>query len=199
MKRPVYRLRFWGVRGTVPSPAADKLEFGGNTICLSAALGDRDYLILDCGSGLRLLGSQLVGLRNRTSRRYHIFLSHYHFDHVQGLPYFPPLYDPHSIITFHGFRSGRNHKRTKNINESEEKVAEGADFRAGSSNPAFLCVPCVFVSSWFVPTRPAPTQNSAQEVAAARANCGLVRALSSVCFSNEGSRPQFRALPTSAA
>jgi phosphoribosyl 1,2-cyclic phosphodiesterase len=107
LKRPVYRLRFWGVRGTVPSPAADKLEFGGNTICLSAALGDRDYLILDCGSGLRLLGSQLVGLRNRTSRRYHIFLSHYHFDHVEGLPYFPPLYDPHSIITFHGFRSGR--------------------------------------------------------------------------------------------
>jgi phosphoribosyl 1,2-cyclic phosphodiesterase len=103
LKGPVYKLRFWGARGTVPTPARDKIGFGGNTICLSASLTDRDHLILDCGSGLRLLGNHLAELRPGVSRRYHIFLSHYHFDHVEGLPFFQPLYAPGNVITFHGF------------------------------------------------------------------------------------------------
>ncbi len=103
MKSAVYKLRFWGARGTVPTPAADKIAFGGNTICLSASLSDRDHLILDCGSGLRLFGNHLAGLRPSLSHRCHIFLSHYHFDHVEGLPFFQPLYAPGNSITFHGF------------------------------------------------------------------------------------------------
>ena len=105
MRAARYRLRFWGVRGTVPTPDADKLQFGGNTICLSASLGDREHLILDCGSGLRLLGNHLAQLRPGFARRYNIFLSHYHFDHVSGLPFFHPLYDPRNTIRFHGFAS----------------------------------------------------------------------------------------------
>jgi phosphoribosyl 1,2-cyclic phosphodiesterase len=105
LRRPIYKLRFWGVRGTVPTPAPENLSFGGNTVCLSVSLNDRKHLILDCGSGLRLLGNQLAGLRQGVPRRYDIFLSHYHFDHVEGLPFFHPLYEPESIITFHGFKS----------------------------------------------------------------------------------------------
>jgi phosphoribosyl 1,2-cyclic phosphodiesterase len=100
-----YRLRFWGVRGTIPTPAGQNLRYGGNTVCLSADLGEERYLILDCGSGLRMFGNEIAGRRQGVERRYHVFLSHYHFDHIQGLPFFTPLYDAHSVITFHGFRS----------------------------------------------------------------------------------------------
>ena len=105
MTGPGYRLRFWGVRGTVPTPGGDTQRYGGNTVCLAASLGNDDYLILDCGSGLRLLGNELAQLKHGVPRRYHIFLSHYHFDHVEGLPFFPPLYDSHSAIAIHGFKS----------------------------------------------------------------------------------------------
>jgi phosphoribosyl 1,2-cyclic phosphodiesterase len=53
-----------------------------------------------------MLGNELSGLSRGVPRQYHIFLSHYHFDHIEGLPFFPPLYDSHSAITFHGFNSG---------------------------------------------------------------------------------------------
>ena len=106
MKGTEYKLRFWGVRGTVPTPHADKLRYGGNTVCLSAALTEDEYLILDCGSGLRLLGNVLAERKTKGPRRFHIFLSHYHFDHVEGLPFFQPLYDPQSTIALHGFQSG---------------------------------------------------------------------------------------------
>ncbi len=105
MTDPGYRLRFWGVRGTVPTPAHEMLSFGGNTVCLAAALGDQEFLVLDCGSGLRLLGNHVASLAQGIPRRYHIFLSHYHFDHIEGLPFFPPLYDAHSSFVFHGFKS----------------------------------------------------------------------------------------------
>ncbi|HEU5180221.1 MAG TPA: MBL fold metallo-hydrolase [Candidatus Polarisedimenticolia bacterium] len=105
MTDPGYKLRFWGVRGTVPTPAREMLSFGGNTVCLAAALGEQEFLVLDCGSGLRLLGNHIASLPQGIPRRYHIFLSHYHFDHIEGLPFFPPLYDAHSAFTFHGFKS----------------------------------------------------------------------------------------------
>lgn len=98
-----YRLRFWGVRGTVPTPEKSKLGYGGHTSCLAADLGDREHLILDCGTGLRLLGNHLSA--EAGPRRFHIFLSHYHLDHIIGLPFFHPLYDPGSTFVFHGFES----------------------------------------------------------------------------------------------
>jgi phosphoribosyl 1,2-cyclic phosphodiesterase len=96
-------LRFWGVRGSIPTPSQEKLRFGGNTTCLSAALNNDEHLILDCGTGLRFLGMELAGLKSGLPRRYHIFLSHYHYDHISGLPFFQPLYDAKSSITIHGF------------------------------------------------------------------------------------------------
>ena len=101
-----YKLRFWGARGTVPTPSADKLVFGGNTSCLSVAISDREHIILDCGTGVRLLGNSLAQHTSDVPARYHIFLTHYHFDHVEGLPLFQPLYDPNSRITIHGFETG---------------------------------------------------------------------------------------------
>jgi len=98
-----YKLHFWGVRGTVPTPEAGKLGYGGNTSCLSLELGDEEHLVLDCGTGLRLLGNRQAGLQK--PQKYHIFFSHYHLDHIIGLPFFHPLYDKNSTIIFYGFES----------------------------------------------------------------------------------------------
>jgi len=101
---PSYKLRFWGVRGTVPTPEAGMLGYGSNTSCLSLELGDREHLILDCGTGIRLLGNGHA--TQPGPHKYHIFFTHYHLDHVVGLPFFHPLYDKNSTIVFHGFESG---------------------------------------------------------------------------------------------
>jgi phosphoribosyl 1,2-cyclic phosphodiesterase len=106
-----FRLRFWGVRGTVPTPAQDKLRYGGNTACAAIRVADDEVLILDCGTGARLLGAALAKERRGRPTRYHVFLSHYHFDHVEGLSLFQPLYDPASTIVFHGFASGNRSVR----------------------------------------------------------------------------------------
>ena len=105
MSRPEYRLRLWGVRGTIPTPFGQNLRYGGNTVCLSADLGQETYLILDCGTGLRMFGNDIAARPQGIERKYHLFLSHYHLDHIQGMPFFIPLYDPHSVITFYGFNS----------------------------------------------------------------------------------------------
>jgi len=105
MTAPSYTLRVWGARGTVPTPSPEKLRFGGNTSCLAVALNDDEHIILDCGSGVRLLGNALARTAENRRRRFHIFFTHYHFDHVEGLPLFHPLYDPNSTITIHGFES----------------------------------------------------------------------------------------------
>ncbi len=100
-----YRLKFWGVRGTVATPEADKLRYGGNTSCAAIQVADDEILVLDCGTGARVLGAALAKERRGRPTRYHVFLSHYHFDHVEGLSLFQPLYDPASHIIFHGFAS----------------------------------------------------------------------------------------------
>ncbi len=100
-----FRLRFWGVRGTVPTPAPDKLRYGGNTACAAIEVSEDQVLILDCGTGVRLLGASLSKRGGARPSRYHVFLSHYHFDHVEGLSLFQPLYDPASTVIFHGFAS----------------------------------------------------------------------------------------------
>ena len=101
MGQAAYKFRFWGARGTIPCPSLDKLEYGGNTSCIEIDLGDGEHVILDCGSGLRPFGASLAS-RDQPSRRFHLFLSHYHFDHLEGLPLFGPLYDARNEIAVYG-------------------------------------------------------------------------------------------------
>jgi phosphoribosyl 1,2-cyclic phosphodiesterase len=86
------RIKFWGVRGSTPAAQPENMRYGGNTSCVEVRLGDQLY-IFDCGTGFRLLGNQLRTEFNGNPISAHVFLSHFHWDHIQGLPFFGPLYE----------------------------------------------------------------------------------------------------------
>jgi phosphoribosyl 1,2-cyclic phosphodiesterase len=83
-------VRFWGVRGSVACPGADTLRYGGNTACIEVMCGEQ-RLIFDAGTGLRVLGLHLLQEGRLNA---HLFLTHTHIDHISGLPFFRPAYDP---------------------------------------------------------------------------------------------------------
>lgn len=99
---PPLALTFWGVRGSIPTPVAENLAHGGNTACLSIDCGN-SILILDAGSGIRQLGRHL--LTQPTLPEIHLLFTHFHWDHIQGLPFFDPLYHPDARITLYSFHT----------------------------------------------------------------------------------------------
>ena len=85
-----YTVTFWGTRGSIPTPGVHTARYGGNTSCVAVS-GNRDQLvILDAGSGIRLLGRELMRA-STGAMNLDILLSHTHWDHIQGLPFFQPL------------------------------------------------------------------------------------------------------------
>ncbi len=85
-------VRFWGVRGSIPSPGPETVRYGGNTSCVELRLGD-EVLILDAGSGIRRLGLSLLReIEAKAALRMTLLISHTHWDHIQGLPFFRPAY-----------------------------------------------------------------------------------------------------------
>jgi len=106
-------LRFWGVRGSIPTPEPDRLRYGGNTTCLEiASPGKTDAVIIDCGTGIRAFGEELL---RREVSRIHILLTHFHWDHLQGLPSFAPLFQPGVEITFYTNRPADEARRLLEI------------------------------------------------------------------------------------
>src|SRR5947208_13554734 len=96
------QLKVWGCRGSVPAPGPDSIEYGGNTSCVEVVLGDEIALVLDAGTGIRALG---VDLSRRGTRRIHLFLTHLHLDHLEGLRFFAPLWDERVTLEIWGPRS----------------------------------------------------------------------------------------------
>jgi phosphoribosyl 1,2-cyclic phosphodiesterase len=95
------QVKFWGVRGSTPTPQAENLRYGGNTSCVEVRLGDRIF-IFDCGTGFRILGHALEHEFGERPFSAHVFVSHFHWDHIQGIPFFRPLYNsPNSQFFFH--------------------------------------------------------------------------------------------------
>ena len=98
------RIKFWGVRGSTPTPQQEKLRYGGNTPCLEFRSDAGSLLIVDCGSGIRMLGKALMTEFGSNPIRAHVLLSHYHWDHIQGLPFFVPLYAKVNQFHFYSYR-----------------------------------------------------------------------------------------------
>jgi phosphoribosyl 1,2-cyclic phosphodiesterase len=92
------RVKVWGARGSIPVPGRAASGFGGNTSCVQVTSPDGTELILDAGTGIRELGLALAGRCHTV----HILLTHLHLDHVQGLMFFAPLFDPDVDVTIWG-------------------------------------------------------------------------------------------------
>lgn len=98
------KIRFWGVRGSIPSPGPKTQKYGGNTACTELRVGpDNRIIIIDAGSGIRTLGNYLMA--NDLPKgpiKADIFLSHTHWDHIMGYPFFTPIYIPGTKLKVHG-------------------------------------------------------------------------------------------------
>ncbi|MES2177276.1 MAG: MBL fold metallo-hydrolase [Gemmatimonadota bacterium] len=98
-------LRFWGTRGSIPSPGPSTVRYGGNTPCLELRTEDGWLVILDAGTGIRELGRSLLDRANGEAIAGDIFLTHAHWDHIQGIPFFAPLFRKGNHFTIWGSKS----------------------------------------------------------------------------------------------
>lgn len=99
---PSMTAKFWGVRGSIPSPGVKTVRYGGNTPCVSLHLPGGKILVLDSGTGIRELGKATAG----GSEEIFILLSHAHWDHIHGFPFFIPIYQPNRKIFMFPARLG---------------------------------------------------------------------------------------------
>ncbi len=98
------KLKFWGVRGSIPSPGPATVKYGGNTLCLELRIEPCNRLIIiDAGSGMRQLGdSMLAGISAHGHLKADVFLTHTHLDHIIGLPFFAPIYFSGTELKIYG-------------------------------------------------------------------------------------------------
>lgn len=96
------RVRFWGVRGSIPTPGPATSHYGGNTACVEVR-ADGEIVILDAGTGIRPLGAELVAEYKDQPIQCSLLISHTHWDHIQGFPFFAPAYNPKNHIRIFGF------------------------------------------------------------------------------------------------
>lgn len=92
---------FWGVRGTLPVPGKKTIRYGGNTNCILLTLGKNEKFIFDAGTGLKELSNYLIQ-KNHPPIKAKIFITHPHFDHIHGIPFFVPLYQKDNIFDIYG-------------------------------------------------------------------------------------------------
>jgi len=100
------RIRLWGVRGSIPVPGKSTVRYGGNTSCVEVR-ADGEIIILDAGSGIRLLGLALDKEFGNRSMKLTLLISHTHWDHIQGLPFFSPAYNQKNLIRVLGYEGAR--------------------------------------------------------------------------------------------
>ncbi len=98
-------VRLWGVRGSLPTPRASHLGVGGNTTCVEVRGPNGEIVILDAGTGVRDLGIALTAEAGGAPLNAHFLFSHFHWDHLQGLPFFAPIYAPGNTFTMRAVKS----------------------------------------------------------------------------------------------
>lgn len=93
------KVRFWGVRGSIASPGPKTVRYGGNTTCIEVRTDANELIILDAGTGIFPLSQSLLGELPLTAN---VLISHSHWDHIQGLPFFVPNFIPGNVLRLHG-------------------------------------------------------------------------------------------------
>lgn len=143
----VTKVKFWGVRGSIPVPGPSTLRYGGNTTCVEVRIGDQ-IIVLDAGSGIRALGNALEAEFGNRPIKLSLLLTHPHWDHIQGLPFFFPAYDAKNEIRVLGYEATHTSLREIlasqmsapffpiNFQQLAGKIAveqlEGMEFKIGS-------------------------------------------------------------------
>ena len=101
-------LKLWGVRGSIPAPEPSNMGYGGNTSCIEIRPPDGRRVIFDAGPGIRRLGADIKRAQAEgqlgPDLEIDLFFTHFHYDHIQGLPFFAPLHDPRATITYYSSR-----------------------------------------------------------------------------------------------
>jgi phosphoribosyl 1,2-cyclic phosphodiesterase len=105
MAQNTTKLVFWGVRGSTPTSERDTWRYGGNTPCVELTAPDGTRFILDCGTGLRMLGNRWTQMQGDSGIDAHVLVTHYHWDHIQGIPFFQPFFQSHNRFHFYSFQS----------------------------------------------------------------------------------------------
>lgn len=114
------KVRFWGVRGSIPAPGPETVRYGGNTSCVSITTASGGLVIIDMGTGLMHLGNSLMaGPFGKGTGRAAILLSHTHWDHIQGLGFFAPVFINGNHFTVYGPGPGGSATRLEEILEGQ--------------------------------------------------------------------------------
>jgi phosphoribosyl 1,2-cyclic phosphodiesterase len=145
------RVRFWGVRGSIPVPGPKTNRYGGNTSCVEVRPHGERPIIIDAGTGIRRLGQELMNGRCGDGRgTVNLLISHTHWDHIQGLPFFSPLYKAGNVLNIYARQRDDTHLRAVFASQTEgfyfpvplaalkgdvdfRELVEGEEFEVGSA------------------------------------------------------------------
>lgn len=112
------KVTFWGVRGSIPAPGPETNRYGGNTSCVTVEARNGKLLILDAGTGMAVLGRHLMeGPFGKGEGRASVVLGHPHWDHIQGFPFFAPVFVPSNCFDFYGHSKAE--RRLENVLEGQ--------------------------------------------------------------------------------
>ncbi len=158
------KIRFWGTRGSIPTPGPNTVRYGGNTACVEVRDSGGALLVLDAGTGLRELGIAMMNGGSSAPFEVDLLLSHLHWDHIQGIPFFRPAFDPKGRLRIIGPKQSRTMKDLLGLGMDDpffpvdiddlpvqlkiDEMSDGSDERLGPFRVRAEFLPGDFKATW---------------------------------------------------